>query len=184
MTRTTRARDAFLALALAWGTSGCEALGFRRPVDVEPAIERTTASGLRIFDLARGRLPAAELGDRVQVHYTASLADGEVFDSSESRGLPVTLELGTSPIVAGWTEGLVGLRTTGRRRLTIPPELAYGEEGLGDIVPPNATIVIEVELLEILAPEEDEEPDDEESTDESAPETTNGPDPAEGPTRP
>lgn len=152
MSVLTRVRRALWIAALSCGVGGCEALGFRRPVDVDPPVERTTPSGLVVLDLVRGRGSPSAPGDRVVVHYVARLADGAVFDSSEDRGRPVTIEIGAGDVVPGWDEGLHGLRVGGRRRLTIPPALGYGDEGLDDVVPPGATIVIEVELVEIAEP--------------------------------
>jgi len=153
MRRSIRSRLALCSLALTSVLAGCEALGFRQPVDVEPPTERTLASGVVVLDLVRGRDPAVRVGDRARLHYVARVQGEEPFDSSEARGRPVTIEVGAGQVVPGWEEGLVGLRIGGRRRLTIPPELAYGGTGLGQVVPPDATLVIEVELIEIVGAE-------------------------------
>lgn len=109
----------------------------------------TTASGLQYQDLIVGTGPAAQTGDTVVVHYTGYLADGTKFDSSLDRGQPFTLTLGRGQVIKGWEEGLVGMKVGGKRKLIIPPELAYGSTGAGGVIPPNATITFEVELLEI-----------------------------------
>ena len=105
-------------------------------------------SGLYYEDVTVGGGPAAEPGDSVTVHYTGWLPDGEEFDSSRGGGDPFTFVLGAGEVVEGWDEGVAGMEVGGRRRLVIPPELAYGEAGAGGVIPPNATLVFEVELLE------------------------------------
>lgn len=108
----------------------------------------TTESGLVIEDLECGEGEEAVRGDTVVVHYRGTFENGEVFDSSYRSGEPFPLKIGVGMVIPGWEEGLVGMREGGRRKLTIPPELAYGETGQGPI-PPNATLVFEIELLEI-----------------------------------
>ena len=92
---------------------------------------------------------SATAGKRVQVHYTGWLTDGTKFDSSKDRNEPFTFPLGERRVIAGWDEGVQGMRTGGVRKLTIPPELGYGARGAGRTIPPNATLVFEVELLAV-----------------------------------
>jgi FKBP-type peptidyl-prolyl cis-trans isomerase len=112
----------------------------------------TTASGLVIEDLVVGAGSPAAAGSAVQVHYTGWLlgpggALGTKFDSSLDRRQPFGFSLGRGNVIAGWDEGVDGMREGGKRRLTIPPELGYGEYGAGGVIPPHATLVFEVELL-------------------------------------
>lgn len=110
----------------------------------------TTASGLQVIDIEVGEGEAAEAGRTVSVHYTGWLeADGTKFDSSLDRGSPFSFTLGTGQVIPGWDEGLVGMRAGGKRRLIIPPELAYGEQGYPPSIPPNATLVFDIELLDV-----------------------------------
>jgi FKBP-type peptidyl-prolyl cis-trans isomerase FkpA len=101
-------------------------------------------------DLVVGSGPAAKVGDTVSVHYTGTLTNGQQFDSSLDRGQPFTFTIGVSSVIQGWHDGLVGMQPGGVRKLTIPPELAYGAQGAGGVIPPNATLIFEIELLEIL----------------------------------
>ena len=110
----------------------------------------TTPSGLVIEDLVEGSGDTAAAGQMVSVHYTGWLTDGRKFDSSKDRNDPFEFSLGARHVIAGWDEGVQGMRVGGTRKLTIPPELGYGARGAGGVIPPNATLVFEVELLEIL----------------------------------
>lgn len=112
--------------------------------------QTTTASGLVYEDLASGEGAAAAPGQTVSVHYTGWLADGTRFDSSKDRNAPFEFSLGAGYVIRGWDEGVQGMRVGGIRKLTIAPELGYGARGAGGVIPPNATLVFEVELLEIL----------------------------------
>ncbi|QWT44910.1 FKBP-type peptidyl-prolyl cis-trans isomerase [Azospira inquinata] len=107
----------------------------------------TTPSGLEIDDSLVGDGPEAKAGDIVTVHYTGWLTDGSKFDSSLDRNDPFEFMLGARHVIAGWDEGVAGMKVGGRRRLTIPAELGYGARGAGGVIPPNATLVFEVELL-------------------------------------
>ncbi len=109
----------------------------------------TTASGLTIEDTVVGEGAAAASGRDVTVHYAGWLADGTQFDSSKEKQDPFEFTLGKSEVMAGWEEGLNGMRVGGTRKLVVPPQLAYGEEGAGDTIPPNATLTFEVELLSV-----------------------------------
>ena len=112
-----------------------------------PAI--TTSTGLVIDDLVEGSGAAATAGQHVTVHYTGWLTDGTKFDSSKDRGDPFDFPLGARHVIAGWDEGVQGMKVGGTRKLTIPSQLGYGARGAGGVIPPNATLVFEVELLKI-----------------------------------
>jgi FKBP-type peptidyl-prolyl cis-trans isomerase FkpA len=109
----------------------------------------TTASGLQYDDLRVGTGATAGFGSDVIVHYTGWLTDGTKFDSSRDRGDPFGFSVGQGNVIAGWEEGLAGMRVGGVRKLVIPPELGYGAWGAGDVIPPDATLVFEVELLAV-----------------------------------
>jgi FKBP-type peptidyl-prolyl cis-trans isomerase FkpA len=108
-----------------------------------------TDSGLKIEDLALGEGDPAAAGQRVVVHYTGWLTDGRKFDSSLDRNEPFEFPLGAGRVIRGWDEGVVGMQVGGRRKLTVPPHLGYGAHGAGGVIPPNATLVFEVELLRV-----------------------------------
>ena len=107
----------------------------------------TTTSGLVFEDLVVGTGNAAASGQKVSVHYTGWLTNGTKFDSSKDRGDPFVFPLGKGHVIKGWDEGVAGMKVGGKRKLTIPPELGYGSRGAGGVIPPNATLVFEVELL-------------------------------------
>ena len=109
----------------------------------------TTKSGLKYEDLAEGTGEAAKAGDKVQVHYVGTLTNGKKFDSSRDRNEPFVFKLGAGKVIKGWDEGVAGMKVGGKRKLTIPPELAYGKRGAGADIPPDATLIFEVELLKI-----------------------------------
>ena len=100
-------------------------------------------------DLVVGTGAAAQAGDDIVVHYVGWLADGQQFDSSRSRRDPLDFALGSGDVIKGWDQGIAGMRVGGKRKLTIPAELAYGDQGCGGVIPPQATLVFEVELLEV-----------------------------------
>ncbi len=107
----------------------------------------TTASGLIIEDIVNGDGAEAAAGQEVTVHYTGWLTDGKKFDSSKDRDDPFVFPLGGGRVIRGWDEGVQGMKIGGKRKLTIPPALGYGARGAGGVIPPNATLVFEVELL-------------------------------------
>jgi FKBP-type peptidyl-prolyl cis-trans isomerase FkpA len=107
----------------------------------------TTASGLIIEDLVTGNGDEAAAGHYVTVHYTGWLTDGIKFDSSKDRGDPFEFPLGAGHVIKGWDEGVQGMKIGGTRKLTIPSSLGYGARGAGGVIPPDATLVFEVELL-------------------------------------
>jgi FKBP-type peptidyl-prolyl cis-trans isomerase FkpA len=109
----------------------------------------TLASGLEIEDLTPGQGAEAVPGHEIVVHYVAYLTDGTEFDSSRKRATPFVFRLGASHVIKGWEEGVAGMRVGQLRRLTIPPSLAYGARGAPPTVPPDATLVFEIELLEV-----------------------------------
>ncbi len=116
------------------------------------AASLSNAEELKIETITEGSGAIAETGQKVEVHYTGKLTDGSVFDSSVIRGQPFSFTLGQGQVIKGWEEGILGMRTGEKRVLTIPPELAYGEQGAGSAIPPNATLVFEVELLGVRTP--------------------------------
>ena len=108
-----------------------------------------TTSGLSYVDEVVGNGDLAKAGQTVSVHYTGWLTNGHKFDSSVDRGQPFEFQLGQGQVIKGWDEGVAGMKVGGKRRLTIPPELGYGSRGAGSDIPPNATLVFEVQLLGI-----------------------------------
>ena len=106
-------------------------------------------SGLRITELEVGTGAEAVAGQTVEVHYRGTLENGKQFDASYDRGKPFTFPLGRGQVIKGWDEGVQGMKVGGKRKLVIPPELGYGSRGAGGVIPPNATLIFEVELLDI-----------------------------------
>lgn len=107
------------------------------------------AGELIIEDITVGEGAEAATGQRVSVHYTGWLTDGTKFDSSKDRKEPFDFPLGRGHVIQGWDQGVVGMKVGGSRKLTIPPEMGYGARGAGGVIPPNATLVFEVELLAV-----------------------------------
>ena len=110
------------------------------------------AAELKIETLTEGDGTIAEAGMRVSVHYEGRLEDGEVFDASRPRGQAFSFTIGAGQVIRGWEQGVEGMKIGELRRLTIPPELGYGAAGAGGVIPPNATLIFEIELLEVSTP--------------------------------
>jgi len=106
---------------------------------------------LQIDDLVPGTGASPKKGDNVVVHYTGWLTNGTKFDSSKDRGEPFMFRIGMGEVITGWDEGVLTMKIGGKRKLTIPPEMGYGASGAGRVIPPNATLVFEVELLDVKA---------------------------------
>ncbi len=112
--------------------------------------EITTPSGLKYVDTVEGDGATPQKGQTVVVHYTGTLADGTKFDSSRDRNRPFQFKLGAGQVIAGWDEGLSTMKVGGQRKLTIPPELGYGKRGYPGVIPENATLIFDVELLKVI----------------------------------
>ena len=108
-----------------------------------------TSSGLEYIEIEIGTGIQAEASRTVSVHYTGKLQDGKVFDSSISRGDPITFQLGKGKVIKGWDEGIALMKVGGKAQLIIPPDLGYGNRGAGGVIPPNATLVFDVELVDM-----------------------------------
>jgi FKBP-type peptidyl-prolyl cis-trans isomerase FkpA len=118
-----------------------------QPTTAAPTQPGATVTELKKEDSKIGTGAEAVTGKSVSVHYTGWLTDGTKFDSSKDRGQPFSFQLGAGQVIKGWDQGVVGMKVGGIRKLTIPPELGYGARGAGSVIPPNATLVFEVELL-------------------------------------
>lgn len=120
------------------------------PAPSAPAVPPAAAGGkLETKDVVVGKGKEAKAGDRVSVHYAGTLTDGKEFDSSRKHGKPFDFQLGAGNVIKGWDQGVAGMKVGGKRKLTIPYELAYGERGMPPAIPPRATLLFEVELLEV-----------------------------------
>ncbi len=122
------------------------------PIETQQASSTRTMTpvqGLNVEVLQEGTGPEAQAGNTVSVHYTGTLTDGTKFDSSVDRGIPFEFQLGIGEVIAGWDAGVAGMKVGEKRKLTIAPELGYGTQGAGGVIPPNATLIFEVELLGI-----------------------------------
>lgn len=109
----------------------------------------TAASGLQYVDLVAGSGREAHAGETAIVHYTGKLTNGTKFDSSKDRNEPFSFRLGAGHVIKGWDEGVEGMKIGGIRKLVIPPQLGYGSRGAGSVIPPNSTLIFEVELLDL-----------------------------------
>ncbi len=128
-----------------------KASGEAKPAAVAavPATAVTTPSGLSYVDLVVGNGPQPTAGKAVKVHYTGWLENGTKFDSSVDRGEPFVFTVGVGEVIPGWDEGVMTMKVGGKRRLTVPSKLGYGAAGAGGVIPPNATLIFEVELLDV-----------------------------------
>ena len=117
--------------------------------EMEATKERMTPSGLKITDLVEGTGTEAQSGNTVSVNYRGTLTSGQEFDSSYRRNQAFTFPLGGGRVIRGWDEGVVGMKEGGKRRLVIPPDLAYGSRGAGGVIGPNETLIFEIELVKV-----------------------------------
>lgn len=122
---------------------------FAAALEIDTAKLKATPSGLRMLDVVVGTGPEAAAGQQVKVHYTGWLTDGKKFDSSRDRDEPFQFGLGEGQVIGGWDEGVAGMKVGGRRKLVIPADLGYGENGAPPDIPPGATLVFDIELLGI-----------------------------------
>ncbi|MBT9587152.1 FKBP-type peptidyl-prolyl cis-trans isomerase [bacterium] len=127
-----------------------EASATPAPKPLGPAVK--TKSGLKYEVFKKGEGEVAQNNQKVFVHYTGVLENGTKFDSSLDRGEPFDFILGTGAVIKGWDEGVAGMKVGEKRKLTIPPDLAYGEAGAGGLIPPGATLIFDVELVKVEAP--------------------------------
>ncbi len=141
---------------LFWGTviflviviAGVIVLGSKSQ-STQTTMPQTQAAGLQIVDEVVGTGAEAVAGKEITVNYKGTLTDGTKFDSSYDRNQPFKFVLGAGQVIAGWDQGFAGMKVGGKRKLTIPPELGYGSAGAGASIPPNATLIFEVELLNV-----------------------------------
>jgi FKBP-type peptidyl-prolyl cis-trans isomerase len=149
MLRSTHWLAAFAVLAMA----GCRQSSTTESSSTSTGASATSppaASAPAVsIDVKVGSGPMAESGSKVAVHYTGWLTDGTKFDSSVDRGEPIGFQLGTGSVIRGWDEGLKGMRVGGKRKLTIPSAMAYGAQGYPPVIPPDATLVFDVELMDV-----------------------------------
>jgi hypothetical protein len=126
------------------------------PNDVQVILDELSDTGtvadLRVSRIVMGEGEEAAIGDTINVHYIGVLADGTPFDSSRSRGAPFAFTLGVGQVIQGWDQALVGSKVGDRMIIAIPPQLGYGAQGAGSVIPPNATLLFDVEVLEIQKP--------------------------------
>jgi FKBP-type peptidyl-prolyl cis-trans isomerase len=104
---------------------------------------------LKIEDIKVGQGREVKEGDTISVHYKGTLTNGKQFGSSYDNGKPFVFKVGAGEVIAGWDKGVIGMKAGGKRRLTVPPELGYGQQGVGEDIPPNSTLIFEIELLEV-----------------------------------
>lgn len=122
---------------------------FAAPAAAKGARTVTTASGLKYIDQVVGKGASPVKGKQVKVHYTGTLLNGKKFDSSVDRNEPFVFVIGRGEVIPGWDEGVMSMKVGGKRRLIVPPKLGYGAAGAGGVIPPNATLIFDVELLDV-----------------------------------
>ncbi len=141
------------ATAIFAAVAGAGTLGPLQAAALDESKAVITASGLKIIDTKEGSGPSPKPGQLCKMHYTGWLyvngAKGKKFDSSVDRGQPFTFTLGRGQVIAGWDEGVESMKVGGKRTLIIPPDLGYGARGAGGVIPPNATLIFDVELLDV-----------------------------------
>lgn len=148
MRRSTLALFAFI-LSACGGSEGSGGAAAGGDFKVDSAALTKTASGLQYQDVAPGNGDEARDGQVAVVHYTGWLTDGTKFDSSRDRGQPFSFPIGSGQVIPGWDEGVAGMKVGGRRKLVIPASLGYGDMGAPPVIPPGATLVFDVELLQL-----------------------------------
>ena len=131
----------FLAVTLLVGSIATEGFAAKK--------KKESIAGLNIQEIKKGKGKEATPGHTVSVHYTGWLTDGKKFDSSVDRGQPFLFQLGAGQVIQGWDKGVAGMKVGGKRKLKISPELGYGAQGAPPVIPPNATLIFDVELLEV-----------------------------------
>ncbi|MBF0440757.1 MAG: FKBP-type peptidyl-prolyl cis-trans isomerase [Oligoflexales bacterium] len=142
-------RSLFLLVPLALSLDSCKCGSENKNQQPEGQAVTTSTSGLKIEVLKPGDGDVAKSGMKATVHYTGTLEDGTKFDSSLDRNLPFTFNLGRGEVIKGWDEGVEGMKVGEKRKLTVPPDLGYGERGRGGIIPPNAKLIFEIELIKV-----------------------------------
>ena len=139
----------FFILIIGLMTFSCNTKEKSESNTVETGVEIMSESGLKFVDEKIGEGESPQKGDIVVVHYTGTLEDGTKFDSSHDRNQPIEIPIGMGRVIKGWDEGLMSMKVGGKRKLIIPPELGYGARGAGGVIPPNATLHFDVELIEV-----------------------------------
>jgi FKBP-type peptidyl-prolyl cis-trans isomerase len=139
----------FCLIGLFFQCSNQQAVATDKPTQLAPDAFTQTQSGLRYTDILVGKGEPAKPGNQVTVHYTGWLENGTRFDSSVLKNRAFQFDLGAGRVIAGWDEGVAGMSPGGIRQLIIPPDLGYGTSGAGNVIPPNATLIFEVQLIAI-----------------------------------
>jgi len=137
------------AIVVAALFSGCSTTTTTYPGEKTTMEKNFTPSGLAYIDMVVGTGDQPKTGDKVTVHYSGYLMDGKKFDSSVDRNEPFAFTLGVGQVIKGWDQGVATMRVGGKRKLIVPPSLGYGQRGAGGVIPPNAELVFDVELLKI-----------------------------------